>query len=143
MVQIVKQHKVTGEIVRVDAKREWISIIDGTIPAHIMAKIKAATEANSDYIVLGQEGKMEREPVVKTAREVRDELRDKLRDAEAADQAAMARAVSSGIYAHKSTAAEAKAALDAYDAEHPEIVAEIESERKAKAEAAAKYCDNL
>lgn len=142
MVQVVKQHKVTGEIVKVDAKSDWIGL-DGTIPAPILAKIKAATEANTDYIVLDQEGRLEREPVVKTARQERDELLAKLRDAEAADRDAMTRAVSSSIYTHKSTAAERQAELDAFDAVHPEIVAEIEAEHKARAAAAVKYCDNL
>lgn len=55
MVQLIKQHKVTGEIVKVEAKREWIGI-DGTIPTHVLAKIKAATESATEYLVIGQEG---------------------------------------------------------------------------------------
>jgi hypothetical protein len=68
MVKIVKRHKVTGEIVKVDAKREWIGL-DGIIPAHILGKIKAATETGSDYLVLGQEGVYTPEPYVMTAKD--------------------------------------------------------------------------
>ena len=66
MVQLVKQHKVTGEIVKVDAKKEWLSITSGTIPANVFAKIKAATEAATEYYVIGQEGVQEREAYVMT-----------------------------------------------------------------------------
>jgi len=69
MVQIIKQHKVTGEIIRVDAKDAWISSLDGTIPAHIFAKIQAATEAATEYRIIAQEGKKEAERYVMTAKD--------------------------------------------------------------------------
>lgn len=69
MVQLIKQHKVTGEIVKVEAKREWLSVASGTIPEHVLAKIKAATEANTEYNVLGQEGTYEAPAHVMTDKE--------------------------------------------------------------------------
>lgn len=59
MVQIVKQHKVSGEIVKIDAKDAWINYLTGTIDARTFSMIKAATEKGSDYYVIGQEGKKE------------------------------------------------------------------------------------
>lgn len=58
MIQIVKQHKVTGEIVKAEARKEWIGL-DGKIPARIFAMIKAATEKASEWNVIGQEGTQE------------------------------------------------------------------------------------
>ena len=68
MVQLIKQHKVTGEIVKVDAKTAWIGL-DGTIPAHALAKIKAATESATEYLVIGQEGVYEAPAHVMTDKE--------------------------------------------------------------------------
>lgn len=55
MIQIVKQHKVTGEIVKVDGSK-WANVATGKIDDATLAKIKAVTEAKTDYIVVGQEG---------------------------------------------------------------------------------------
>jgi len=74
MIQIIKQHKVTGEIVKVDAKTAWINTTSGTIPARIMAQIKAATEAASDYLVIGQEGTYQAPTYVMSAKD--KELKD-------------------------------------------------------------------
>jgi len=53
MTQIVKQHKVTGEIVKVDATR--FAGICGVISDVNFDKIKDATEKATDYCVIGQE----------------------------------------------------------------------------------------
>ncbi len=68
MIQIVKQHKVTGEIVKVEAKKEWTDLT-GTIPVRIFAQIKAATEKATEWNVIGQEGKYEAPAYVMTAKD--------------------------------------------------------------------------
>jgi hypothetical protein len=55
MVQIVKQHKVTGEIVKADGSK-WTDCTIGKINDATFAKIKAATEKATDWLIIGQEG---------------------------------------------------------------------------------------
>jgi len=55
MVQIVKQHKVTGEIAKVDGSK-WTDRSIGKINDATFAKIKAATEKATDWLIIGQEG---------------------------------------------------------------------------------------
>ena len=55
MVQIVKQHKVTGEIAKADGSK-FVDRSIGKINDATFAKIKAATEKATDWLVIGQEG---------------------------------------------------------------------------------------
>jgi hypothetical protein len=55
MVQVIKQNKVTGEIVKIDGSK-WVDCTIGKINDATFAKIKAATEKATDYYIIGQEG---------------------------------------------------------------------------------------
>lgn len=55
MLYIIKKHKVSGEIVKVDGSK-WASFSTGKIDDATFAKIKSATESKTEYLVITQEG---------------------------------------------------------------------------------------
>ena len=55
-IYIIKAHKVTGEIVKVDVATTKVPVIDGRITDAVFAKVKESTEKNTEYNVIGLEG---------------------------------------------------------------------------------------
>ena len=55
MTMIIKKHKVTGEIVKVEANAKLPRDLNGVIPHGIFVKVQEATAAATEYTVIGQE----------------------------------------------------------------------------------------
>jgi len=78
MVQIIKQNKVTGEIVKVDGSK-WVNLAIGKIDSATFAKIKAVTESKTEYMVIGQEGTTDAYVMTAKDKELKDYCDSKTR----------------------------------------------------------------